>query len=337
MVDPEPHSFRLFDFQVRDQVIGTQSSGGSGSSGSGSGNNGGYPKKFSKDKKCFVIQMFGINEQGETCCIIVCNYEPFFYVKVPETWGFDAKARFIAELKKAVGKFSEDSILADECKLIRRKALYGFDGGKDHKFLLLKFKNMATMTRVKNLWYERKGTEWRLNPRGHVFQNEATHIYEANIPPLLRYFHIKDISPSGWVKIKGTPCESNKQTTCMHEYCVGHKDVVPQPEKETIVPYKIMSFDIEASSSHGDFPVPIKTYKKLAANIVDVCLKDPTAATKSEVQRMIRTAFHDPKSRSAPAFTLHDDIDHIYTKTVPSSQQLDAMFDKCGKKKRDFL
>jgi DNA polymerase elongation subunit (family B) len=325
MVDPEPHSFRLFDFQVRDQVIGTQSSG---SSGSGSSNNGGYPKKFSKDKKCFVIQMFGINERGETCCIIVCNYEPFFYVKVPETWGFDAKARFIAELKKAVGKFSEDSILADECKLIRRKALYGFDGGKDHKFLLLKFKNMATMTRVKNLWYERKGTEWRLNPRGYVFQNEATHIYEANIPPLLRYFHIKDISPSGWVKIKGTPCESNKQTTCMHEYCVGHKDVVPQPEKETIVPYKIMSFDIEASSSHGDFPVPIKTYKKLAANIVDVCLKDPTAATKSEVQRMIRTAFHDPKSRSSPAFTLHDDIEHIYTKTVPSSQQLDAMFER---------
>ena len=27
--------------------------------------------------------------------------------------------------------------------------------------------------------------------------------------------------------------------------------------------YKICSFDIEASSSHGDFPVPIKDYKKL--------------------------------------------------------------------------
>ena len=339
MVDPEPHSFRLFDFQVRDQVAGTQSSGSSGNSSSSNNGGHGYPKKFSKDKKCFVIQMFGINERGETCCIIVCNYEPFFYVKVPETWGFDAKARFIAELKKAVGKFSEDSILADECKLIRRKTLYGFDGGKDHKFLMLKFKNMATMNRAKNQWYEwvskkvegsevEERTLGKLNPHGY----KGTHIYEANIPPLLRYFHIKDISPSGWVRVKGgTPCESNKQTTCMHEYCVGHKDVVPQPEKETIVPYKIMSFDIEASSSHGDFPVPIKTYKKLAANIVDVCLKDPTAATKSEVQRMIRTAFHQhqPKSVSSPpAFTMHDDIEHIYTKTVPSSQQLDAMVDR---------
>lgn len=58
---------------------------------------------------------------------------------------------------------------------------------------------MAAMNKVKNLWYERKGTEMRLNPRGY----KGAQIYEANIPPLLRYFHIKDISPSGWVKVKG--------------------------------------------------------------------------------------------------------------------------------------
>jgi len=311
----EPGSFRLFDFQVKDEMAGA----GSGSSGSsaGSGSSG-----IKKDRKCFTMQMFGINEQGETCCVTVRDYQPFFYARVPETWGFDAKARFIADLKKAVGRFSEDSILTDECKLLRRKTLYGFDGGKDHKFLLIKFKNMATMNKVKNLWYNRKGDEMRLHPHGY----NGTQIYEANIPPLLRYFHIKDISPSGWVKIKGEPIDSNKQTTCRYEYCVGHKCVVPQPEKETIVPYKIMSFDIEASSSHGDFPVPIKTYKKLASNIVDACLKEPAAATKSEVQRMIRTAFHDSKSK--PFITLHDDIERIYPKRVPSSQELDAMFER---------
>jgi DNA polymerase elongation subunit (family B) len=313
----EPNSFRLFDFQVRDEVPGTNSRSSSSSGGSSNGG-----AKHNKDKKKFTIQMFGINEEGKTCCITVVNCEPFFYVMVPESWGFDAKARFITELKTAVGKYSEDSILADECKLIRRKKLYGFDGGKDHKFIMLKFKNMATMNKVKNLWYERKGTEMRLNPRGY----KETQIYEANIPPLLRYFHIKDISPSGWVKVKGEPTESNKITTCQFEYCVGHKDVVPQPEKETLVPYKIMSFDIEASSSHGDFPVPIKTYKKLAANIVDACLKDPaTGATKSEVHRMIRTAFN---TESQPAMTLHEDIDRIYTKTTPTSERLDAMFER---------
>ena len=42
--------------------------------------------------------------------------------------------------------------------------------------------------------------------------------------------------------------------------------------KKTSVPYKICSFDIEASSSHGDFPVPVrKNYKKLADQILLMC------------------------------------------------------------------
>ena len=64
-----------------------------------------------------------------------------------------------------------------------------------------------------------------------------------------------------------------KTTTCNFEYKCSLKHLDPLPEKETAVPYKICSFDIEASSSHGDFPVPIKTYKRLATNIIDVFIK----------------------------------------------------------------
>ena len=45
-------------------------------------------------------------------------------------------------------------------------------------------------------------------------------------------------------------------------------NIVPLLEKEDAIPMKIMSYDIEASSSHGDFPVPIKTYKKLIGEII---------------------------------------------------------------------
>jgi DNA polymerase elongation subunit (family B) len=98
-------------------------------------------------------------------------------------------------------------------------------------------------------------------------------LYEANIPPLLRFFNIREVSPSGWIampinktlQITG----SNKKTTCDYEFVVNYKNVIPLNNMEARVPYKILSFDIEASSSHGDFPVPIKSYKKLATNIVD--------------------------------------------------------------------
>jgi DNA polymerase elongation subunit (family B) len=116
-----------------------------------------------------------------------------------------------------------------------------------------------------------------MNPKGLLFQGYALSIYESNLPPLLRYFHIREISPSGWVsfplsKAKLVKLTDLKQTTCDYEYIVGKNDIVAQNSKEKMVPYKICSFDIEASSSHGDFPIPVKTCKKLATNIVDACI-----------------------------------------------------------------
>ena len=97
-------------------------------------------KKYKKDERFTTIQMFGLNEKGETCAIFVRDYQPFFYIKVGDEWTIPQKGAFITHLKEKLGKFYEDSILDVESKLIKRKKLYGFDGGKEHKFILIKFK-----------------------------------------------------------------------------------------------------------------------------------------------------------------------------------------------------
>ena len=87
-------------------------------------------KKYKKDEKFTTIQMFGLNEKGETCAIFVRDYQPFFYIKVGDEWTIPQKGAFIIHLKEKVGKFYENSILDVDSKLIKRKKLYGFDGGK---------------------------------------------------------------------------------------------------------------------------------------------------------------------------------------------------------------
>ena len=39
-----------------------------------------------KDNKKFIVQMFGIDENGKTACIFVRGFDPFFYVKVGNDW-----------------------------------------------------------------------------------------------------------------------------------------------------------------------------------------------------------------------------------------------------------
>ena len=251
------HIFRVFDFNVYNE---------SPSNDSGSEDD----KKTRKDNAEFIIQMFGLNEQGETCSIQVEDFKPFFYVMVNDKWNTSTKNSFLAFIKKKIGKYYENSIT--DCLIIKRKKLYGFDGGKEHKFIKFEFKNMGSYNKVKNLWYTDYNKGHKLFKNGLHFENTDIKLYEATIPPLLRLFHIRDISPSGWIalpKKKTIEITDNKRTTCNYEFIVNYKDIIALNDREIRVPYKIMSFDIEASSSHGDFPVPIKSYKKLATNIVE--------------------------------------------------------------------
>jgi DNA polymerase elongation subunit (family B) len=270
-----------------------------------------------KDNSRFVIQMFGINEEGQRASIIVEDYQPFFYLKVENNWGQTKKTALFEHLKAKVGKYYEDGIL--ECKLIERKKLYGFDAGKKHRFIEIKFANVNIYNKVKNLWYQ-DGTnedgekERRLLKNGYkfIYNGEPTYIelYEANIPPLLRFFHIREVSPSGWVAlpIKKTTAIFAKTTSCDFEFSISYKNIIPLNHKEDRVPYKIMSFDIEASSSHGDFPVPIKSYKKLATNIVDhfVKLDDVNKTNCKTILREILSA--------AFGFIQMENIDLVYPK-----------------------
>lgn len=173
-------------------------------------------------------------------------------------------------------------------------------------------KNTITLNRLRSLWYESMGEGLGRKLRPYVFDRCRTEIYEATIPPLLRYFHINDISPSGWIHVPSHQLRppSKHTTTCTYEYICQVRQLKSLPDKETRVPYKICSFDIEASSSHGDFPVPVKTYKRLASNMVDVFGQYASQGKHDLLlKRIVLTAF---------GFDTFNDVDLVYPKVVPT-------------------
>ena len=347
------HEFRLLDFTFCDSKPMDQKDGdsednkddddsedcGYNEDDNDFANEGGqqYTPKESKDDKFFRIQIFGINEKGETCCIFVDDYQPFFFIKVEDDWTVRIKEKFIIHLKNKISQsmpnkeYYHDSIT--ESKLIKRNELYGFDAGKLHKFVQVKFRNVAVMNKVKNLFYFQPpdSNQRKLSKHGYIYGKYRLFLYEAQIPPLLRYFHLNEISPSGWITIRNaTLCEvpeGIKKTTCTYEYVAPCDDVVPLNEKETQVPYKICSFDIEASSSHGDFPVPVKTYKKLAITLLefyDSETADSKEVTKANLKKVIKSAFQ---------FDDLPGIELVYPKKRPSMKQLNGMIEEWMKPK----
>jgi DNA polymerase elongation subunit (family B) len=310
------HIFRIFDFNVYNETNTNTNNENS----SDEDVNGKEKSNVRKDNLTFIIQMFGLNEQGETCSIQVEDFKPFFYVMVNDKWNTYTKECFLNHIKTKIGKYYQDSIT--DCVIIKRKKLYGFDGGKEHKFIKFEFKNINSYNKVKNLWYTDYNKGHELLKNGYVYENTNIKLYEANIPPLLRLFHIKDISPSGWIAlpkkktIEITNKSNTKKTNCDFEFIINYKNIVSLNDKETRVPYKIMSFDIEASSSHGDFPVPIKSYKKLATNIVEYFENLKMEVTKELCKNILRRII-----MAAFGYESMANVDLVYPKIVPKSKE----------------
>jgi DNA polymerase elongation subunit (family B) len=320
------YTYRIFDFNVYNDKKSSSELSDSDED----------TNKF-KDTTSFIIQVFGVNETGKTCSILIEDFKPFFYVMVNDSWTIQVKDVFLADIKSKMGKYYNNSIT--ECIIIKRKKLYGFDGGKEHKFVKLEFNSLSAFNKAKNLWYSDYNNGHTLLKDGYNFYNTNTRLYEANIPPLLRFFHIKDISPSGWIALpkKKTICFTNenvKKTTCDFEYSIGYKDIVALNNMEIRVPYKIMSFDIEASSSHGDFPVPVKSYKKLTTNIIeyfDDLILDTELTTelcKATLKEIILAAF-GYNNTNTNNINIKDKIDLVYPKKTPKKQaDVEALFEK---------
>lgn len=215
--------------------------------------------------------MFGIDENGKKYSITVVDYCPFFYIKVGEDWNEKKKFEFLSYIIEKLPNRNKANEIKD-INIVKCKKLYGFDNEKMHNFIIIRFTTLSCYYTVKKLWYSSLST--RSSSCDLVFHGESLPLYEGHIPPLIRMFHIKDISPSGWIKILKTDAYefkgNSKKTTCDYEFAVDFNKIESLRNKETRVPYKICSFDIEANSSHGDFPLPVKTYKKLSDQLFEL-------------------------------------------------------------------
>jgi DNA polymerase elongation subunit (family B) len=116
----------------------------------------------------------------------------------------------------------------------------------------------------------------------------------------------------------------------------NYNDIIALNHKETMVPYKICSFDIEASSSHGDFPIPIKTYKKLSINIIEYFEKyknldeGTCLMTNETLQKILKNivllafGYETCDITEMVECTIHDlnNIERVYPITPPKSKNI---------------
>jgi DNA polymerase delta subunit 1 len=201
-----------------------------------------YGKADSSKRTCMMtIHLFGMTASGESLRCDVEGFRPFLYVKVPPSLD-------IMQFRSQLGQDAPASMSVER---IKRKELYGFTADEEFTFFKLSVANMKDFRAVKNLLLnDHQEPIFTLSKKSAPLP-----IYESGLDPLLRFFHLRDVAPCGWVTVDPED-DSNDEETGIRVITCQWEAVSPEPKPpKPAAPFKTLFWDLECYSKSGDFPV----------------------------------------------------------------------------------
>jgi DNA polymerase elongation subunit (family B) len=255
--------------------------------------------RYRKVDRKYVIRAYGLNAEGQSMCVHINDFTPYFFIRIPQKWTQKEVNRMVDEVGKKVKYYAKQALLNSQ--IVMKKEFYGFTNNKEFKYVRLVFKNIWAFRQYIEVFKK----AIRVNNKVYKFP-----LYESNILPMLRFMHCRDVIPAAWIKIPKGKYDYEDITRCQIEVSVNWKDVEPL-DKNDIGPVIIASFDLECTSGDGSFPVAKKASDKIIQigttvhkNGDDECflhhiltLKKPEEIKKEEVdaENLIVEYFDDEK------------------------------------------
>ena len=281
----------------------------------------------------YKIIVFGKDLDENTYSIQINNFTPYYYLKVPEYFEEYHKPVFKKWIKNKLPKQYKNDL--QRITLHNKKKFRGFNNNRCFKYIRLVFTNVIAMKKSINLfqdktWDDENKKYINIKPKklsiaGITERSFIFELYDNMIDPMIRFIHHSNVKPVGWIKAKKCTERSDNLTHCKYNLETDWKQI-SCVECDENIKIKIMSYDIECDSSHGDFPRPIKDYLKFAREVIIEYVrlkKIGHVVMKTLLEESIKVAFEDG----------NEYISKVYTKIKnkkPTEQQIKRLTESCS-------
>jgi DNA polymerase elongation subunit (family B) len=204
-----------------------------------------------KQQRAIVIHLFGMTAEGQSLRCDVEGFRPYLYLKVPPSLDIH---QFRDQLKGAEHHKGEQEIRVPaslSIERVKRKELYGFTADEEFTFFKLAVSSLKDFRSLKLLLLnDYQEPTFRLSKKSAPLP-----VYESGLDPLLRFFHLRDVAPCGWVTVNPSG-DGEDETTGIRVLTCQWDDVVPElkPPKPA-APFRTLFWDLECYSHSGEFPV----------------------------------------------------------------------------------
>ena len=206
----------------------------------------------SPQQRALVIHLFGMTAEGESLRCDVEGFRPYLYVKVGPSYDIH---QFRDQLKTAERELNSGQQLTVPASLsierVKRKELYGFTADEEFTFFKLEVSSLKDFRNLKQLLLnDYQEPAFRTSKKSAPLP-----VYESGLDPLLRFFHLRNVSPCGWVTVDATG-DGNDETTGIRVLTCQWEDIDPEAKPpKPAAPFKTLFWDIECYSHSGEFPV----------------------------------------------------------------------------------
>lgn len=181
----------------------------------------------------YVVDVFGRTNEGDVARLRLTGFKPYLYLRAkPNTTSSDIQSLLITESEKNMRGLK----ITSELKL---DAMRGFQGLQPTKVWKIE---------CPALWMYKTIVKTLKHSKHYVSED----IYEANLPPLLRLFHERDIQPASPFEFEADEDDVDDLNV---DKCFTTDYECIKPFNNISIPLYVGSYDIEVYSDSGQFPV----------------------------------------------------------------------------------
>ena len=224
-------------------------------------------------KLCMMIHLFGRTADNKYLHASVEGFKPFFYVRLPDS-RLETRSSFVTKLEACAKRWVFN---ATTVEYESRKLLFGYTANRSFPFAKLSVPSMKAFRELRQIFLEYETNE----PKFKLYTGtNPLEVCDANLDPMLRFFHLRKIKPCGWVETEAELEDGSLATDWL--------DIHPAVAPMASAPFVNLFWDIECNSDNGEFPLAKKGYDRLAKQLYAV------AETPEEAAELILAAATNP-------------------------------------------
>lgn len=238
-----------------------------------------YDGEYIDDAWCAYIQIFGRRSTGESVCVRVRGFRPYFYCLAPNTSlcsAEEAARSIVAPLNavrdehannlRAKGGWStkrgeQMAAISVSAEVVRRTPTMHYHDECDMLCIVCSHPNAVAPLRDA-IVEDRVSWKARVRQTGDTVIMVPGQAFEANLEYVLRYMVDNDVCCNAWIRVEGA-FEDSLGTTCTSPdlVCINPSQIIAYSDDEVkrlglVSSLTLMSFDIECAAEKGLFPDP---------------------------------------------------------------------------------